>query len=128
MTYSLGTVSKALLKKVHPKLAIVVELAITLTRQDFKVNEGLRTLERQRWLYASGRTRPGPKVTKTMKSKHLAQADGYSHAVDLLPYPFKGWKDVKGFDEIKIAMLEAARRLDTPLRTFAWDSPHFELA
>jgi len=36
--------------------------------------EGRRTLERQQWLYAQGRTRPGPKVTpcdgiKT-RSKH----------------------------------------------------------
>ena len=35
------------------------------------VTEGKRSLARQAWLYAQGRTRPGPKVTWTMKSKHI---------------------------------------------------------
>jgi len=32
--------------------------------------EGYRSPERQRWLYASGRTRPGPIVTWTLDSHH----------------------------------------------------------
>ena len=36
----------------------------------FVVVETVRTQERQDWLYASGRTRPGPIVTKVHESKH----------------------------------------------------------
>lgn len=37
-----------------------------------RVFEARRTLERQKRLYASGRTRPGRILTQTMNSKHLA--------------------------------------------------------
>jgi len=47
---------------------------------DFRVHEGVRTLERQRELFKNG-------ASQTLKSKHLVQADGYGHAVDLYPYP-----------------------------------------
>jgi hypothetical protein len=36
-----------------------------------RVFEARRTLERQKRLYASGRTRPGNILTQTMNSKHL---------------------------------------------------------
>lgn len=129
--YTFGPVSRARRSKVHPRLLAVVDLALEIAfglGQDFSLHEGVRTLDRQKWLYASGRTRKGPIVTKTLKSKHLIQADGYGHAVDLLPFPFVGWEDEVGFDKVKTAMLQAAKRLNTPLRTFSWDSPHFELA
>lgn len=35
------------------------------------VTEGKRSMARQVWLYAAGRTRPGPKVTWTMQSMHF---------------------------------------------------------
>jgi peptidoglycan L-alanyl-D-glutamate endopeptidase CwlK len=46
-----------------------------------------RSVERQRELWAQGRTKPGPVVTwvdgsDPSKSKHLIQPDGYCHAVD----------------------------------------------
>lgn len=43
------------------------------------VYETRRTPERQAYLYASGRTRPGPKVTWTRESKHL-----HGLAVDII--------------------------------------------
>lgn len=52
------------------------------------VVEGVRSLERQRQLYAQGRTAPGPIVTNVDGTRldqctHSPQADGYGHAVDL---------------------------------------------
>lgn len=72
--YKLGTRSKERLKGVHPHLVAVIERAIELTDIDFTVLEGLRTVERQRKLYAKG-------ATKTMNSRHLT-----GHAVDIAPY------------------------------------------
>ena len=79
MPYALGTTSRKNLQGVHPKLVAVVERAITLTTQDFTVYEGKRTLARQRQLKAGG-------FSKTLDSQHIPQADGYGHAVDLVPW------------------------------------------
>jgi len=48
---------------------------------DARVFEARRSLERQKRLYAQGRTRPGNIVTRTLKSRHL---DG--DAVDIVFY------------------------------------------
>lgn len=79
MGHVLGAKSLAELQGVHPKLVECVKIAITRTQQDFGVHDGLRTLEEQRRNVMAG-------VSKTMNSKHLRQSDGYSHAVDLVPY------------------------------------------
>jgi len=50
----------------------VVEHAIQITTHDFRVQEGLRTGERQAELVARG-------ASRTMRSRHLA-----GHAVDLV--------------------------------------------
>lgn len=79
MTYALGSKSLANLQGVHPALVRVVKRAITTTKQDFSVHEGLRSLATQKSYVARG-------VSKTMNSKHLRQADGFGHAVDLVPW------------------------------------------
>jgi peptidoglycan L-alanyl-D-glutamate endopeptidase CwlK len=79
MTYSLGSKSRAELQGVHPKLVAVVERAIVLTKQDFSVHDGLRTLAEQKEYVKRG-------VSKTMNSMHMKQPDGFGHAVDLVPY------------------------------------------
>lgn len=79
MTYALGTKSRDKLKGVHPHLVAIVERAIELTSQDFAVHDGLRTIDQQRELVRRG-------ASKTMNSKHLPQADGLGHAVDLVPF------------------------------------------
>ena len=143
MTYVLGARSRARLVGVHPNLVKVVERALAVSAIDFTVIEGLRTHERQVELYAQGRTKPGPKVTWTMQSKHLKQADGFGHDVDvgpLLPGGGIDWQNTKGFDAISIAMFAAAEELGVRLRWGAdWDrdgvtrergetdSPHFEI-
>lgn len=137
--YQLGSKSKQTLKGVHPNLVRVIERAIQLSSQDFTVLEGIRTPQRQEELYAQGRTKPGPVVTWTLKSRHFIQADGWGHAVDLAPYPLD-WNDLSKFEAIADAMFQASKELGTPLRWGAdWDSdgrprergetdsPHFEL-
>ena len=79
MSFKLSTRSKNKLKGVHPDMVAVVERAIDLTNVDFGVTYGVRSLAEQEKLVASGRS-------QTMKSKHLKQKDGYSHAVDVVAY------------------------------------------
>lgn len=118
---------------VHPSLVAVVRRALELTPVDFTVIEGVRTLDRQRELYAQGRTAPGKIVTWTMSSKHIE-----GRAVDLLPVT--GWNDIASFDAVAKAMKQAGNELGVNIRWGAdWnqngkprekgetDSPHFEL-
>lgn len=134
MAFVLSETSIARLKGVDECLVKVVKRAIEISIVDFTVMEGVRTLERQRELYAQGRTTPGKIVTWTMKSRHIE-----GKAVDLVPYPLD-WNDIDKFDKIKDAMLQAAKELDVNLRWGAdwdndgnyrekgeYDSPHFEL-
>lgn len=76
----LNTRSLTALKGVHPKLVAVVQAAAAKMAGEgelgFIVTEGVRTTERQTQLLAAG-------ASRTMNSKHLKQADGFSHAVDL---------------------------------------------
>ena len=132
MGYGLSDRSREALQGVHPDLVRVVKRAITLAKQDFMVLEGVRTPERQRELYAQGRTKPGKIVTKTLTSNHFKKADGFGHAVDLCPYPVD-WNDHKKFADIAKAMKDAARAENVQIawggdwRSFR-DSPHFELS
>jgi peptidoglycan L-alanyl-D-glutamate endopeptidase CwlK len=148
MAFRFSARSRAALAGVHPDLVRVVERALALSRVDFMVIEGVRTPARQRELYAQGRTKPGPKVTWTMNSNHFVKADGFGHAVDLLPAPYD-WKidDPKSTPEIDdnfalvaAAMYRAADELGVRIRWGAnWDgdrqwrergetdNPHFEL-
>lgn len=64
---------------VHPDLVRVVHHAIRITRQDFTVFDGLRTPAEQAEIKRRG-------ASTTLNSKHLRQADGFSHAVDLVPW------------------------------------------
>lgn len=140
LNHKLSIASKRKLEGVHPKLKAVVELALLKSKVDFKVIEGVRTEERQKLLYAQGRTAPGPVVTWTLNSNHFVnKSTGFGHAVDLLPEPYD-WKELKQFDLMAEAMMEAAKELDVTIRWGAdWDSdgklrekgetdsPHFEI-
>lgn len=134
--YKLSARSLRNLDGVHPTLVACVKTAIELTTQDFTVVEGLRTLEKQREYFNKG-------ASKTMKSKHLKQSDGYGHAVDLYPY-YDGSVQVNApfakFEDIKVAMFKAAAMHGCSLTWGAdWDndgstsdhsfidSPHFQL-
>jgi peptidoglycan L-alanyl-D-glutamate endopeptidase CwlK len=73
MSIILGSRSLARLEGVHPDLVRIVKKAADISDLDFTVLEGLRTVERQKQLFAQ-------KATKTMNSRHIT-----GHAVDLAP-------------------------------------------
>lgn len=66
--------SQSRLIGVHPDMVKIMEEAIKITKVDFTVLEGMRTLQRQKQLVAKG-------ASKTMNSRHLT-----GHAVDIAPY------------------------------------------
>ncbi len=70
---SLSKASLARLQGVHPDLVRVIRRAATMSRMPFAVVEGLRSLERQKQLKASG-------ATRILNSRHIT-----GHAVDLVP-------------------------------------------
>ena len=103
MAFSLSSRSRGKLEGVHPDMVAVVERAIELTKVDFGVTYGVRTLEEQKRLYESGRS-------QTMNSKHLLQDDtGYSHAVDVVAYDGSDvvW-EINVYDDICDAFKQAA--------------------
>jgi len=122
MNYALGAKSIAELRGVHPKLIAVVRRAIDITEQDFAVHDGLRTIEEQREYVRRG-------VSKTMNSMHMKQADGFSHAVDLVPY-INGqlrweWKPIF---HIAVAVRLAAEELNVALTWGGvWDRAFLDL-
>ena len=102
MAFKLSNRSKKKLEGVHPDMVAVVERAIELTKVDFGVTYGVRTVEEQEKLVASGRS-------QTMKSKHLIQDSGYSHAVDVVAYDGSNviW-ELNVYDDICDAFKKAA--------------------
>lgn len=83
MTFRLGARSRRELAGVHPGLAAVVERALGMTTVDFAVHDGLRTATEQHELFRRGASQlDGYRKL----SKHQAQADGFGHAVDLVPW------------------------------------------
>lgn len=119
------------LKGVHPKLVEVMTKVLEYSEYDFVVTEGLRELARQKQLVAEGKS-------KTLKSYHLKQSDGYGHAVDvaaLVPTPggksTVSW-DLKYYAKINEAVQKAASELGAKItwggswKTFV-DSPHFQI-
>jgi peptidoglycan LD-endopeptidase CwlK len=98
MSFKLSQRSLDKLDGVNPKLVAVVQKAILLTKIDFGVTYGLRTVEEQEKLVAAGRS-------QTMKSKHIT-----GHAVDLMAYvDGKGCWELNVYDDLADAMAQAAR-------------------
>lgn len=121
MTFKLGSRSLQRLQGVHPDLVRVVKRAISITEVDFTVLEGLRTIQRQRQLVASG-------ASQTLNSRHLT-----GHAVDLGAFVGNTVRwDWPLYHKIAAAMKEAARLEKV---TIEWggdwkrfkDGPHFQL-
>lgn len=113
--------SKKNLQGVHPHMQALVEHALKVCTIDFAVIEGLRTIERQKQLVASG-------ASRTLNSRHIT-----GHAVDLAPWVAGTLRwDWPLFQPIADAMKLAAAELRIPIvwggdwRTFK-DGPHFEL-
>jgi peptidoglycan L-alanyl-D-glutamate endopeptidase CwlK len=132
---SLTAKDLAQLEGVHPDLARVVHMAAAACPIPIRVLCGVRTVEEQARHVARG-------VSKTMNSKHLPQADGFSHAVDVAPY-----FDIDGDGKVTTPEMfswEMYRRIAPYFKEAAaaigvrlvwggdWknfpDGPHFELA
>ena len=86
--------SLANLGECHPDLRRIFEHVIE--HWDCTILDGARTLDEQKQNVANG-------ASETMHSKHLPGADGFSHAVDALPYPFDWDAIEKGLNAIKKA-------------------------
>ena len=152
MSYKLSERSLERLQGVHPKLIKVVKRAIEISKQDFMVLEGVRTRKQCMVNYGKGRTiaqcvakgvpaqYANPRAAKvTWLNNPFASKHVSGKAVDLVPYPVD-WNDLKKFDVIAQAMLQAAKELNVSIRWGAdwdadgkprergeFDSPHFEI-
>lgn len=103
--FKLSKRSLSRLEGVHPFLAEVAKLSIKRTKVDFGITCGVRTVEQQEKNVAAGRS-------WTMKSKHLIQDDGYSHAIDCVAYLGSDvcW-ELNMYDEIADAVKSAAEEV-----------------
>ena len=113
MTFSLSQRSLDKLAGVDQRLVDVVKRAIQITTVDFGVTCGLRTVEEQKRLVASG-------ASQTMDSNHVKGT-----AVDLVAYVGNraSW-ELNLYDDIALAMKVAARDLKVPIRWgAAWNVP-----
>lgn len=123
-------ISLARLKTCHPDLQRLFKEVVK--RFDCSIIEGVRSKEKQMEYYLSG-------ASKTVNSKHLMQKDGYSHAVDVMPYPID-WKDSKRNCYFVGYVIGFAEKMGIRVKSgIDWDrdyhvkdhdfidSPHFEL-
>lgn len=106
---------------VDPKLVKIAHRASEISEIDFIITEGVRTLERQKVLFAKG-------ATKTMKSKHLI---GRAFDVAAVVDGEVRW-DWPLYSQIATAIKQAAKEQNVSIvwggewKSFR-DGPHFEL-
>ena len=103
--FKLSTRSMSRLEGINPDLITVVTEAIKLTKIDFGVTCGMRTVEEQEKLVASG-------ASQTMNSRHLK-----GRAVDLVAYVGSSvtWQ-LNMYDDLADSMAKAAKDLGVPLK------------
>lgn len=119
--FKFGERSLKNLEGVHPELVRVMHEAIQKSPVDFAIIEGLRTVDRQRQLVASG-------ASKTMNSRHIT-----GHAVDIAPWVDGTIRwDWPLYDRIAPVIMQTA---DFCRVQMVWggswkmrDGPHFELS
>lgn len=105
MGFKLSRRSLDRLEGVDERLQAVAKQAITLTKTDFGVIQGMRTLEQQKELVAKG-------ASKTMKSLHLE-----GKAIDIMAYVNgrASW-ELNLYDDLADAIKEAAVIVGVPIR------------
>ena len=105
MAFKLSQRSIDKMDGVDKSLVDVVKRAIELTKIDFGVIYGMRTIQEQENLVAAGKS-------QTMKSKHLV-----GRAVDLMAYvDGKGCWELNVYDDLCDAMKEAAKELGVAIK------------
>jgi peptidoglycan L-alanyl-D-glutamate endopeptidase CwlK len=120
VVFKFSTRSLKNLQGVHPDLVRVISRALELTPVDFVVVEGLRTVARQKQLFAAG-------ASKTMNSRHLT-----GHAVDLAPIVAGQIRwDWPLYHKLAPSVQQAAAELGVPIEWGGdWrfkDGPHWQL-
>jgi peptidoglycan LD-endopeptidase CwlK len=105
MTFNLSQRSLDKLEGVDERLVAVVKHAITVTKNDFGVICGLRTIEEQRELVAKG-------ASKTMNSRHIG-----GEAVDLMCYVGS-----RGSWELKLIRRDCGRHERGGHSSWCWHS------
>jgi len=118
--------SKALLNGVHPDLVKVILAAAEKT--EFKLTEGVRTIERERALIKAGKS----SLKDPYKCRHVP-THGFGKAVDFVPAGKFDWnKDWAKFAAIAKVIKDTAKELKIPVewggdwKTFK-DGPHIQL-
>ena len=93
------------LEGVDERLPAVAKQAITLSKTDFGVIQGMRTVEQQKELVAKG-------ASRTMKSLHLE-----GKAIDIMAYVNgrASW-ELNLYDDLADAIKEAAKVVGVPIR------------
>lgn len=121
MGYKLGAQSELLLRGVHPDLIKVIRRAIQISKIDFKVLEGVRSVARQRELVKKG-------ASQTMKSRHI-----HGFAVDIAPFVAGQVRwDWPLYFQLSATVKQAAKDVGVPVewggdwKTFK-DGPHWQL-
>jgi peptidoglycan L-alanyl-D-glutamate endopeptidase CwlK len=109
------------LKGVHPDLANVIRQVRTKYPNLFIITEGVRTLEKQKVLFASG-------ATQTLKSRHLT-----GHAVDVaalvdgeIRWDWPLYKKISDIIKAEAKLLNVDIQWGGDWKTFK-DGPHFQL-
>ncbi len=92
------------LEGIDDGLQAVIKMAITFTKTDFGVVQGMRTIEQQKELVAKG-------ASQTMKSKHLE-----GKAFDIMAFinGRASW-ELSVYDDLADAIKEAATQLNVPI-------------
>lgn len=142
MSFNYGVASKIVMSTVHPVLQL--HGLYLLEEVDHSAIEGFRDQAKQNWYFASGRTRPGPRLSNVQwpNGNHNG-IDGHepSLAVHWRPYPWpreveasrKEWKNLKRFyDLIGVArgvfkMLQIAALIPREFNHISggdWDDDH----
>ncbi len=105
MAFKLSRRSLDRLEGVDERLQAVAKQAITLTKTDFGVIQGMRTVEQQKELVAKG-------ASRTMKSLHLE-----GKAIDIMAYinGRASW-ELNLYDDLADAIKEAAKIVAVPVR------------
>jgi len=114
-------------KKLHPEMRKKVKALLKKLGDEnipFKMFEGYRTPQRQAWLYAQGRTRPGGRVTKAQAWQSLHQ---YGVAADFVLFLDGNWSwSTAGAHGTWWERLHELG-VEVGLKPLSWEKPHLQM-
>lgn len=127
--YKLSNRSHKRIEGIEPILIQILEEGIKDSPYDFGIplDGGLRTTERQKELYARGRTAPGYKITWTLNSYHMTGKafDIYAYVNNKASWNMKYLEPIARHLQ-KIA-LENGVKLDWGYDLWSKDGAHFQI-